>query len=262
MGGASARRGDLGPHKKAALRSQPDPSQGDGRRVATQQSSRSATRCARRASASRATGRAGPCAGPPTTWVIWLRRDTDRLTDRESTRADDRAWRHERRMTMFGFDQDEEQKFQQYAQAADQGDFSQIDHYEAAGSLQKFAQKAPPDLQQRAYAQAFSQMPDDYRQQFVQELPTDVQEQLDPSDPEAMAQGFAQVTQQRPNLLQEAGNVLHNPVAKVAVAGLAAVAAKHVWDQHEEGRGPSIGGEGGDRQGVDGGGGGGHRSGE
>jgi len=148
-------------------------------------------------------------------------------------------------MTMFEFDQDQEQRFQQYAQAADQGDYSQIDHYEAAGTLQQFAQDAPPDLQQRAYAQAFSQMPDDYRQQFVQELPPDVQEQLDPSDPQAMAQGFAQVTQQRPNLLQEAGNVLHNPMAKVAVAGLAAVAAKHVWDQHQHKHGPSIGGQDG-----------------
>jgi len=148
-------------------------------------------------------------------------------------------------MTMFEFDQDQEQRFQQYAQAADQGDYSQIDHYEAAGTLQQFAQDAPPDLQQRAYAQAFSQMPDDYRQQFVQELPPDVQEQLDPSDPHAMAQGFAQVTKQRPNLLQEAGNVLHNPVAKVAVAGLAAVAAKHVWDQHQQKHDPSIGGKGG-----------------
>ena len=152
---------------------------------------------------------------------------------------------------MFPFDQDQEQILQQYAQAADQGDFSQIDHYEAAGSLQQFAQKVPPDLQQRAYAQAFSQMPDDYRQQLVQELPPDVQEQLDPSDPEAMAQGFAQVTQQRPNLLQEAGNVLKNPVAKVAVAGLAAVAAKHVWDQHQQGRGPSLGAKGGYEQDQD-----------
>ena len=148
-------------------------------------------------------------------------------------------------MPMFGFDQDEEQKFQQYAQAADQGDYSQIDHNEAAGTLQQFAQNAPPDLQQRAYAQAFSQMPDDCRQQLVQELPPDVQGQLDPSDPQALAQGFAQVTQQRPNLLQEAGNVLNNPLAKVAVAGLAAVAAKHVWDQHQQGRGPSIGAKGG-----------------
>jgi hypothetical protein len=37
MDGASARHGDVEPHKKAALWSQPDPSQGDGRRVTTQQ---------------------------------------------------------------------------------------------------------------------------------------------------------------------------------------------------------------------------------
>jgi hypothetical protein len=154
-------------------------------------------------------------------------------------------------MAMFQFDQDQEQMLQQYAQAADQGDYSQIDHNEAAGTLQQFAQNAPPELQQRAYAQAFSQMPDDCRQQFVQELPPDVQGQLDPSDPQAMAQGFAQVTQQRPSLLQEASNVLKNPVAKVAVAGLAAVAAKHVWDQHQQGRGPALGAKGGYEQDQD-----------
>ena len=37
MGGASARRGGVEPHKKAALWGQPDPSQGDGRRVTKQQ---------------------------------------------------------------------------------------------------------------------------------------------------------------------------------------------------------------------------------
>jgi hypothetical protein len=37
MGGASARHGDVEPHKKVALWSQPDPSQGDGRRVTKQQ---------------------------------------------------------------------------------------------------------------------------------------------------------------------------------------------------------------------------------
>jgi hypothetical protein len=161
-------------------------------------------------------------------------------------------------MTMFRFDDDQQNVLQQYAQAAEQGDYSQIDHYQAAGTLQQFAQDAPPDLQQRAYAQAFSQMPDDYRQQFVQELPPDVQEQLDPSDPQAMAHGFAQVTQQRPNLLQEAGNVLHNPVAKVAVAGLAAVAAKHFWDEHQQKRGPSKGDQGGYGQDQDLGGYGGY----
>jgi hypothetical protein len=148
-------------------------------------------------------------------------------------------------MAMFNFDQDQQNVLQQYAQAAEQGDYSQIDHYQAADTLQQFAQDASPDLQQRAYAQAFSQMPDDCRQQLVQELPPDVQGQLDPSDPQALAQSFAQVTQQRPNLLQEAGNVLHNPAAKVAVAGLAAVAAKHFWDEHQQKRGASKGDQGG-----------------
>jgi hypothetical protein len=45
-------------------------------------------------------------------------------------------------MTMFPFDQNQQNVYQQYAQAADQGDYSQIDHYEAAGSLQSFAQNA------------------------------------------------------------------------------------------------------------------------
>jgi len=37
MGGASAHHRDVEPHKKAALWSQLDPSQGDGRRVTKQQ---------------------------------------------------------------------------------------------------------------------------------------------------------------------------------------------------------------------------------
>jgi hypothetical protein len=132
---------------------------------------------------------------------------------------------------MFPFDQNNQQMYQQYAQAADQGDYSQIDPNEAAGNLQQFAQNAPPEMQQQAYGQAFGQMSDDQRQQFVQQLPSDVQGQMDPSDPQGMAQGFQQAAQQRPDLLQDAKN---HPVASVAVAGLAAVAAKHLWDQHQQ----------------------------
>jgi len=132
---------------------------------------------------------------------------------------------------MFPFDQNNQQMYQQYAQAADQGDYSQINPSEAAGNLQQFAQNAPPEMQQQAYGQAFGQMSDDQRQQFVQQLPPDVQGQMDPSDPQGMAQGFQQAAHQRPDLLQDAKN---HPVASVAVAGLAAVAAKHLWDQHQQ----------------------------
>src|SRR5436305_628319 len=54
-------------------------------------------------------------------------------------------------MTMFPFDQNKRKLYQQYAQADDQGDYSQIDHNEAAGRLQEVAQHAPPALQQPGY---------------------------------------------------------------------------------------------------------------
>ena len=45
-----------------------------------------------------------------------------------------------------------------------------------------------------------------------------------------MVQGFQQAMQQRPDLLQR---VKDHPVASVAVAGLATMATKHIWDQHQ-----------------------------
>lgn len=53
--------------------------------------------------------------------------------------------------------------------------------------------------------------------------------QLNANDPQAFAQGFAQATKQRPDLLQ---HIKDHPVASVAVAGLAAIAAKHILDRH------------------------------
>jgi hypothetical protein len=60
--------------------------------------------------------------------------------------------------------QNKQQMYQQHTQAAAAGDFSQIDPTYAAGNLQQVAQSAPPDMQG----------------------------QLDPSDPQAMVQGFQQ----------------------------------------------------------------------
>lgn len=129
---------------------------------------------------------------------------------------------------MFPFDQSKQQTYQQYAQAAQAADYSGIDPNEAAGNLQQFAQNAPPDLQQQAYAEYFGQLSPQQLQQLQQALPPDVQGQLNANDPQAFAQGFGQAVQQRPSLLQD---VKDHPVASVAVAGLAAVAAKHILDQ-------------------------------
>jgi len=111
---------------------------------------------------------------------------------------------------MYPFDQNNQQQYQQYAQASDSGDYSQIDQDQAAGHVQQCAQNAPLEMQQHAYGQAVSQLPPDQRQQVVQ---------------------------QRPTLLQHGGRVISTPLAKVALAGLAAVAATHIWDQHQQGSG-------------------------
>ncbi len=126
---------------------------------------------------------------------------------------------------MYPFDQNNQQQYQQYAQASDSGDYSQIDPNQAAGHVQQFAQNAPPEMQQQVYGQAFQQMPQDQRQQFVQQLPPEAQGQMDPNDPQGMAQGLHQMGQQNPNLLQQVWN---NPMGKIAAVGIAGFAAKEL----------------------------------
>jgi len=102
---------------------------------------------------------------------------------------------------MFPFDQNNQQQYQQYAQASDSGDYSGIDHEQAYGHVQQFMQNAPPEMQQQVYQQHFAQMPYEQRQQFAQQLPPQYQQQMDPNDPQAMAQGFHQMGQEQPGML-------------------------------------------------------------
>ena len=103
---------------------------------------------------------------------------------------------------MYPFDQNNQQTYQQYAQANDSGDYSGIDPNEAAGHVQQFMQNAPPEMQQQVYQQHFEQMPMDQRQQFMQQMPPQYQQQMDPNNPQMMAQGFQQIGQQQPGMLQ------------------------------------------------------------
>ncbi len=126
---------------------------------------------------------------------------------------------------MYPFDQNNQQQYQQYAQASDSGDFSGIDQDQAAGHVQQFAQNAPPAMQQQVYGQAFQQMPQDQREQFVQQLPPEAQGQMDPNDPQGMGQQLHQMGQQNPNMLQQVWN---NPMGKIAAVGIAGFAAKEL----------------------------------
>jgi hypothetical protein len=126
---------------------------------------------------------------------------------------------------MYPFDQNNQQQYQQYAQASDSGDYSQVDPNEATSHVQQFAQNAPPEMQQQVYGQAFQQMPQDQREQFVQQLPPEAQGQMDPNDPQGMGQSLHQMGQQDPNLLQKVWN---NPMGKIAAVGIAGFAAKEI----------------------------------
>ena len=60
---------------------------------------------------------------------------------------------------------------------------------------------------------------------FVQQLPPEMQGQMDPTDPQGMAQGMQQAAQQNPNVLQQVWN---NPMGKIAAVGIAGFAAKEI----------------------------------
>ncbi len=141
---------------------------------------------------------------------------------------------------MYPFDQNNQQTYQQYAQASDSGDYSGIDPNEAAGHVQQFMQNAPPEMQQQVYQQHFEQMPQDQRQQFAQQMPPQYQQQMDPNNPQMMAQGFQQMGQQQPGMLQSlmgSGGALGGMMggggggggmAGGGMMGLAGLVAKHM----------------------------------
>jgi len=155
---------------------------------------------------------------------------------------------------MYPFDPTQQQMYEQYARARQTGEHSQIDPTQAYGHMQQFMQNAPPEMQQQVYQQHFAQMPYDQRQQFAQQMPP-YQPYMDPNNPQQMAQGFQQMGQQQPGLLQQIlgglggqrppgsmggqggglGGVLANPMAKAALIGLAGAAAGHLLGGHHGG---------------------------
>jgi hypothetical protein len=102
---------------------------------------------------------------------------------------------------MWPFDQNNQQMYQQYAQAYNTGNYNNIDYNQAMGHMQQFMRNAPPQMQHQIYQQYFQQMPFGQRQQFVQQMPTEYG--MNPNDPYSMARGFQQAGQQRPGILSQ-----------------------------------------------------------
>ncbi|QBD74501.1 hypothetical protein EPA93_00215 [Ktedonosporobacter rubrisoli] len=132
--------------------------------------------------------------------------------------------------------------YQNYAQAWDQGTYHQIPEEEARQHYQSFVQNAPPQMVQDVHQQYYEQMPPQQRGGLLQGIMNALtQRGYDPrqagiqeTDPYRMSPqdaarltGYAQ--QQQPDILHQIlgpGGPLGSTGAKLAVAGIAALAAK------------------------------------
>jgi hypothetical protein len=155
-----------------------------------------------------------------------------------------------RRKRMWPFDQNNQQMYQQYAQAYNSQNYNGIDPNQAIGHVQQFAQNAPPEFQQQVYQQHFEQMPYEQRAQFAQQMPP--QYAMSPNNPQGMAQGFYQMGQQQPGMLprvfgqgQGGGGMLGNPLVSGGLGALVGLAASSILGQ--QGGGLFGGREGYDR---------------
>ena len=132
---------------------------------------------------------------------------------------------------MWPFDQNNQQMYQQYAQAYNTGNYAGFDPYQSVGHVQQFMQNAPYDLQQQIYQQHFAQMPYEHRLLLAQRVPP--QYGMDINNPTSMAQSLALMGQQQPGLLQ---HVFNHPILLGGGVALAALVAKHVIAHHERER--------------------------
>ena len=128
---------------------------------------------------------------------------------------------------MWPFDQNNQQMYQQYAQAYDTGNYYGIDNNQMWGNLLQFMRGAPYDMQQRIYQQHFEQMPFGQRTLLAQQMPQGYY--MDPNDTWSMAQTFHRLGQEQPNILQ---GILGHPLLTGAALGLAGLVAKHVLAHH------------------------------
>lgn len=139
---------------------------------------------------------------------------------------------------MWPFDQNKQNMYQHYANAWDQGTYNQLPDQEVQQNYQQFVQNAPPDVVQRVHEQYFQQASPEQRGGMVQSILSGLtQHGMNPqqfgvqnTDPYSMSpQEAARLAtygqQQQPGLVQQ---VMSNPAAKMALAGLVAYAAKQM----------------------------------
>lgn len=144
---------------------------------------------------------------------------------------------------MWPFDQNNQQMYQNYANAWDQGTYHQLPPQETAQNYQQFVQNAPPQVVQQAHEQYFQQMPPQQRGNMLQGLLSGLMQNgfnpqqagIQNTDPYSMSpqegarlMGYAQ---QQPGLLQQltgSSGGSGNPLVRMAVSGIVSYAAKQM----------------------------------
>ncbi len=149
----------------------------------------------------------------------------------------------------------QQQEFPDFANRFQQGPVTEgYSDQEAVQRFQQVAPQLPPQEFQQSATQAFQQFTPQQRQEFGQFLASQAQQQnvnvplpQQPSayqDPGTLAQAVTQVHQQQPGLLAQllgagsgggqsstggGSSMLSNPLAKAALAGIAAMAAQRMF---------------------------------
>ena len=140
------------------------------------------------------------------------------------------------------------QEYQDFVNRYDQGaPWDGISDQEALDRYQQVAPQLPPDVYQQSAQEAFSRLTPQQRLQLGQHLQQQTRQQgynipdlnrdgIDDrlQDPAYLAQATGQLQQQQPGILGDllggggggGQGMLQNPVAKAALAGIAAVAVK------------------------------------
>ena len=138
-----------------------------------------------------------------------------------------------------------EQRYQSYQRGYSNNSWDDVDDQDVVDRYQRTVQHAPPEVVEEAHLEAFRRLPPEERQRILSQFqqvsndpgqPFTYGGQMDAS-PEVLARMAGQARQQQPDLLGNLGNVLSNPMAKMAMAGVAAYAAQRIM-----GGGPGSGG--------------------
>lgn len=161
---------------------------------------------------------------------------------------------------MFGGGQDQQRDYRDFVNRYEQGaPHEGYSDDEVLNRYQQVSRQVPSDMYQESAQEAFSRMSPQERMQFGQYLQQQTRQQnynfpdLDGDgqddryqDPNYLARATGRIHQQQPDLLGQilggagsflggqgggGGNILSNPLAKGALAGIAAIAAKKFMDR-------------------------------